>query len=337
MRDAYFRTIYFVDEYKKWAWRAARAAIRAGRTGRVDLVFASGPPHSGLAAAAYAAGRLHVPLVADLRDPWSDYLKWYFPHRRFELNLLRRVEKLILGRAAAITSTGETVATLLSERDPSLKGKVKVVRNGYDGAPSAVATSTGGRLSILFAGELYAGRNPFPFLEALEALLERVDVDPSRIEVTFMGKVEAFRGQPLAGWLEGKRSRQVVKIVPPQSADRVALAVARATVLLNLAQRQYLSVPAKTFEHLASGREILLVCEDDSETARLVSGITGVNQVDSADSRAFSRVLDDLYERHVNVGELVAPSEPEFSRFSRENANAQFLSVLRSVGRDQDG
>ena len=334
-RHHFFRTIYFVDEYKQWAWRAARAGVKAARTRRIDVVLASGPPHSALVAGAYVGRALQVPFVADLRDPWSDYLDWQAAERAPERDFLRRVllglERRVLRRAAVVTSTGETVATLLVRRDNSLEGKVRVIRNGFDGEPRVGERATQGRLNILFAGELYVGRDPFPFLAALERLLARSDVDASRIEVVFMGRVDTYEGQSLRQWLKGTRCEQVVTIVPPQPAETVLAAAAKATVLLNLAQGQSLSVPAKTFEHLASGRENLLVCEDDCETARLVVGIKGVNQVDPADSTAFSKVLLDLYERHVDHGVLTSPNSSELDAYSRENANRAFLSVLTSV------
>jgi hypothetical protein len=74
LHQGFFRLVYFVDDYKKWAWQAARAAVRAGREYEATLVLASGPPHSGLLAGAWAARSLGIPYVADLRDPWSDLI-----------------------------------------------------------------------------------------------------------------------------------------------------------------------------------------------------------------------------------------------------------------------
>jgi len=329
-RDFYFRALYFVDEYKKWAWRAARVARRAGKVYGAKVILASGPPHSALLAGAYAARRLRIPYVADLRDPWSDYLAWTST-RTVELAFLRRLERQVLRSAAAITSTGATVAARLVERDVDLRSKVHVVRNGYDGPVKRGVQGTHGRLVILFAGELYVGRDPFPFLEALEWLLSQSDVDPSRVQVTFMGRVDSYAGTSLTRWIEDKRCAGVVRILPPQAPEVVAAAAEDSTVLLNLAQGQPLSVPAKTYEHLASGREILLVCEDDCETARLVSGIKGVNQVDAVNFQAFTNTLRSLYTRHVVAQQLTSPSELDVVGFSRDAANRTFFEVLRSV------
>lgn len=123
----------------------------------------------------------------------------------------------------------------------------------------------------------------------------------------------------------------MVTIVPPQTSAVVANAVETSTVLLNLAQGQNLSVPAKTFEHLASGRENLLVCEDDCETARLVSGIPGVNQVDPEKSEKLTATLLSLYDRHVRIGQLASPDGPGLAMFSRAASNEAFFKLLHSI------
>jgi serine acetyltransferase len=332
LRDGYFRLLYFVDEYKKWAGNAARAAVRAGREYKATLIVASGPPHSGLLAGAVAGRRLGIPYVVDFRDPWTDILAAYHPDRRKDLRLQRLLERWVLRGAGAVTSTTEAVASLLAERYPSPAAGIHVIRNGFDGAVDSALTTTGGRLSILFAGVLYVRRTPYPLLAALEALLARPDIDPSRVRLTFMGiKFGDFSDQALRRWLEGKRSAEVVQILPAQSPEAVAKEVSQATVLLNLAQQQHLQVPAKTYEHLAAGREVLSICEDDGETARLVSGIPGVIQVDQSDPEVLTRVLLDLYNRHVVEGTLRAPCAADVRQFSRAVANERFHSVLSSV------
>src|SRR5450755_3287849 len=122
-----------------------------------------------------------------------------------------------------------------------------------------------------------------------------------------MGRVQAYRGQSLQAWMHGQRCAEVVRLVPPQDAAGVAAAVAQSTLLLNLAQQQPLAVPAKTYEQLARGREILLICEDDCETARVVAGIPGVSQVNDENFQALTARLLDLYARHVVEGSATVP------------------------------
>jgi hypothetical protein len=146
-----------------------------------------------------------------------------------------------------------------------------------------------------------------------------------------MGQKTEFAGKSFKDWLHGKRCASVVKFIPPQRPDVVADAILESTVVLNLAQYQPLSVPAKTFEHLASGRENLLLCEDDSESAQLVANIRGVLQVDPQNPEALDQALGDLYHRHVIQGLLRAPAQQDVAQFSRTAANNDFWQVMKSI------
>lgn len=329
IRAIYFRMAYFTDQYKSWGWRAVRAAVRVGRRHAPGLLISSAPPPTVSWAGALAARWLRVPHIVDLRDPWTDTIESLHPDWTLDLALSRKIEGWVMRSASAVTSTGANAARLLVERQPELAPKTFVVRNGYDETVRIADSDTGGRLAILFAGELYLNRDPFPLLHALERLLSRPDVDAARVSVTFMGPM--YTGTSVTRWLEGKRCASVVTFVPPQPRDVVADASRNSTVLLNLAQHQPLSVPAKTFEHLASGRENLLLCEDDSESAVLVAKIPGVIQVDPRNAAALDRVLLDLYDRHVNHGRLRAPVEEDIAAFSRTAAHETFWRIMTSV------
>lgn len=330
MTELLFRALCFVDEFKKWSWYASRAAVKAAKEYDAKLIIASGPANSALLAGAFAAHRLRIPHIADLRDPWTDAVTAN-PRHRIDYLLQRPLEKWVIRSASRITSAGATVAELLAARYPDSAWKIHVVRNGYDERTTTVETTTGGKLSILFAGLLYLGRDPYPFLEALEALLQRDDVDPDRIRVTFMGQADQYDGRSIAEWLTGKRSSRVLTLLPHSPAETVNRAVSEATVLLNLAQQQPYSVPAKTYEHLVANREILVICENDSETARVVKGIHGVNQVDSRNRADLERILLDLYQRHAVEGIMTVPSAEEVREFSRSAANEKFLRIIEDV------
>ena len=331
LRDAFFRAVYFVDAYKKWGWRASRAAVQAGRKYGASLVISSAPPYSMLLSGTRTARKLGIPHIADMRDPWTAHFAMSLPQRTFELALLRRLERWVATSAAAITSTGATVAQLLAKNHPGTGGRIHVIRNGFDGAIAKPATTTGGRLSILFAGELYAKRNPFPLLTALDNLLQRPGVDAARIKLIFMGRCATYDNQSLAEWIRGKRCESVVTLLPQMPQQAVVEAMRDSTVLLNLAQQQPLSVPAKTYEHLASGKEILLLCEDDSDTAEVVAGLRGIHQVDQNNPGALERALEDLYQRHVVLDRPHAPCEEQVRPFSRQAANEQFLAIMKSL------
>ena len=331
LRELFIQLIGCLDQYKMWSWRAGWAAIRASRNLDARAVVASGPPMTNLLAGLWVARIRRIPFIADFRDPWYSGFEDFPGISAFERKLRSSMERLLVQRSTAITVTTDLLAQTLISNYPTASGKIRVVRNGFDGEPRQLPTSTGHCLHFLYAGEIYVNRNPFAFLSALERLLARADSDASRVSATFVGHCESYRGVRLADWLRGKRCAAVVRILPPVTTEVVEAMQAEASVLLNFAQAQPLSVPAKTYEHMASGREVLVMCEAHSSTARLIGGVPGVTCVDPSDDVRLDLAIADLYRRHVLTGTLTAPPASAVHEFSREVQNPAFLQLVQAV------
>jgi hypothetical protein len=331
VRQRLVQLIVCLDEYKMWSWRAAWAAHAACGRLNAQALIASGPPMTNLLAGLWVARLRRIPFIADFRDPWYAGFEDLPQPSAFERELRSSMERLLLNRSTAVTVTTDSLAQRLMATYPAATGRVHVVRNGFDGEPRRLPTSTGHYLRFLFAGEIYVNRDPFPFLEALERLLALDDTDGSRVSVTFVGHCEAYRGVRLADWLRGKRCEGLVRVLPPVTRQTVEAMQAQSSVLLNFAQASILTVPAKTYEHMASGREILVLSEAHSSTARLVGGIVGVTCVDPTDTVSMDRAVADLYHRHVIIGELTSPPVAAVRGFAREVQSGAFTELVQSL------
>lgn len=331
LRDYLLSLLNVIDAYKRWAFCARQKAIEIARSRGSRLIIVSGPPYSGVVAAWAASRRLRIPLIVDFRDPfWAGRLD-DAPYGFVERALRRVLERFVICEAVAVTTASPGIAEALRKRFPEAAAKIQVVLNGFDIEPIQRSIKTNHRLNILFAGAIYVNRNPFPFLEALEAVLARPSVDPERICVTFVGDCSTYRGRSLAEWLQGKRAGHCVTLAPAVSHEELEPYMRAATVLLNFAQGQQRMIPAKTFEQLASGVEMLTLCEADSDTGRLLDGITGVTRIAPADQPALEAALQGLYDRHVVKGEMRSVPAVEVARFSRHGQNKKILLLIQKL------
>lgn len=334
LREYFFRILFLVDRHKGWALKARQAAVAIGRRQAVTAVIASGPPMSLLVSGASAAKALCVPLVADFRDPWTDY-----PEKRqgtklltFSAKLESLLERRVLAAARLVVCTAPGLAARFRERLGEDEAKVHVVTNGYDGFPASTPSKqTNHKLKILFAGEIYMNRDPFPFLEAIERLIARQDVDRSAISVRLVGRCEEYRGRSLRDWLRGSSARSVVEILPQMGREDVARLISESGLLLNFAQGSPIQIPAKTFEHMVSGREMLVVSEMESDIVWITRGLSGITVLDPRNPQSFDDALLALYRRHVVDGLLQCPTLESVSRYSRDEQNRSYLDLLRST------
>ena len=332
IRGLLFNIVGVLDDKKRWTFRAARRIVGASKALRPAVIVASGPPMSTLVGAIIASQRLAIPVVVDLRDPICQEGRNGTGGHGAPVQWGRRLlERYVMRRASCVTTTSPSLQRVLQVRYPGLSDRISCIYNGFDGEASPPLLHTGNRLVIVYAGALYLNRNPFPFLEVLEDILIHEEVEASRVEVLFAGECEYYRGVQLRAWLAKRRCGHVVTILPRLDSRDLAELYSRGTLLLNFAEGQRMQVPAKTFELLALGREVLMLCEPDSDTASVVRRISAVTCAQSSDAAGLRKVLLDVYRRHVDQGILRTASHGEIAEYSRVVQNERFVTLIEAV------
>jgi glycosyltransferase involved in cell wall biosynthesis len=247
------------------AWRAAR---RAARQHPPEAILTSGPPHWAHLLGWWLKRRLGVNWVADLRDPW-------LPHGAVspgwaKVNgCMRYWERAVVRSANVLVSNAPNACAALQEAYPEHRHKMVSVTNGFDRevfpSPLPQRGESGAPLRIVHTGELYASRDPRPFLDALCQLRDEAGACPF---------CAAFLGRANAGELdlgEEVRQRGLGGLVdlPGQVPYQQALAemVAADVLLLLDGPGRLIGVPAKVYEYLGAGRPILALAEPDGDTA----------------------------------------------------------------------
>lgn len=299
---------------------------------RFDLVLSSGPPMSTHLAGRFAKGLFGARWVVDLRDPWiGNAMDPPEARSRLKTRLEEAAERRCLHAADLVVCASPGVVARIEGRHPDLPRSLEVVYNGYDGEPAPPCIRPRGRLSFLYAGTLYFNRNPFPFLEALKAACVRPEVDPGRVTFTLVGHCQAWGGRRLADWVAENHMEEQVRVLPPVGFRELPALVAEADVLVNLAQGQPDQIPAKVFEYIGWGREILTIAEVDSDTARLVRR-TGCGRVVEPDDReGLAAAVRDLYRRYVVEGVAYEPDRALIAGCSRAAQTRRYLDLIDTV------
>jgi hypothetical protein len=329
---AVFAMLRVIDDKKGWSMRASRKlrALAAGHSAGVIVV--SAPPISPLCAAVFTARKLKLPIVVDLRDPITDIGPADAGRWRSRWTARKVVERYVVANADAIVTTTPGLRDRLRSTYPAASARISCIFNGFDGEMTAPKLDTGNHLNIVFAGELYLNRNPFPFLKAIDRLLNSSGVDASRVRVVFAGQCEFHGGISLREWSSGRPCGRVLTIHPPLDTTALKRLYEDATLLLNFAEGQPIQVPAKTFELLSLGREVLVACEPYSDTSKVISGIDGVFAVQLSDTERLDDLLRSFYGRHVVDGRMSPPARESVLRYSRAIQNEQYRALIQSVG-----
>jgi peptidoglycan/xylan/chitin deacetylase (PgdA/CDA1 family)/glycosyltransferase involved in cell wall biosynthesis len=329
LRHHYYAMHSLYGAHKFWAFFSMMRLIVDRFGNRYDIVISSGPPSAAHIVGRFAAALHNCRYVMDFRDPWvgnpgiTD-----LNNTKLRDWLEKAAERNCFDRACSVAVTSPGIQRMLSDRYPGQSQKLHVVYNGYDGDPKPPPEPSG-RLDMLYAGELYLNRDPFPLLEAIKALVQMADVDRERVSMTFVGSCDAWNGISLREWIEGNECEDVIDIRARVSAREMEALTDKFTVLVNLAQGQPDQIPAKTFDYLASGKKMLLVTEPGSSTFELVESVDNVIVLESDQSTTEScQRLRDLYDEMTAGSASPRSAQIPISSFSRMHQNRSFLKKI---------
>lgn len=328
-----FMVLRVIDDKKAWSIRAGRRLRLLAARHSAGVIVVSAPPISPLCAAVFTARKLKLPIIVDLRDPITDAGAADHKRSRARRWAVRRiVERYVIGRADAIVTTTPGLCDRLSSRYPAASARITCILNGFDGEMTPAKLNTENLLTIVFAGELYLNRNPFPFLEAVDRLLSQSGVDESRVRIFFAGECEFHGGISLRAWASARPCGRVLTIYPRLDGRTLKALYQDATLLLNFAEGQPIQVPAKTFELLSLGRELLVACEPYSDTSKIIAGIDGVFALQLSETERLDHLLRSFYRRHVVEGRMSPPSTESVLPYSRALQNERYRTLIDRVG-----
>lgn len=323
LKDAITGLLGFPDEHVGWIPDAVRRGYRLIKERRIDCVYATGGPWSGLIAAALLRRLSGCPLVLDFRDPWVSN-----PNMRLKSRLSRwahaRLESFCVHAAVAVIANTDELRADFATRYRSVESsRFITITNGFEDLPPDPSPAND-KFTLVHAGALYLSRSPLHLLVAIRQLLAEGAIPEGAMDVRLIGgapdddpaAVVELRSHPV---------RHAVHILP-RVPHGEALALQREASALLLIQTGFpLQIPRKLYEYLALRRPILAIAEPHSATARMVIQLNaGVVTADTV--HGIKAAILALY-RQWRSGDaaMITPPLPEDLR------NARLAATLRNV------
>jgi len=299
-----------------WAVAALAPSVRLAR--RADVVLISGGPF-----APFLLGpALRRPYVLDLRDPWSWEPRfgrlrggW---RRRTGLVLERRLESVVLRRAAAVVTVAPELAAAYERQHPSLAGRIHVVRHGFDPEDfSGPEPGPPGTPTLVHVGTMQRPDRTPELLLAAAALVRARGRD---LGVRLVGPSDAgLAAEIREDWVD------VVGRVPRRTATAE---MRRASILwLEPGQLDFL-ITGKVYEYLAAGRPIVAVAPASGSVARLLEGTGGAVLVQPRAEECAAAIERAL------AGDVPARDEAAIARLAQPGP-ARDLAAVLDAAREQ--
>jgi glycosyltransferase involved in cell wall biosynthesis len=279
-------------------------------------------------AARQIARATRIPLIIDLRDPWSaveqvaeDHASpiWYSVARRFERRAVRDAGLIIMNTEMARDD--------MRARYPSAARRIVAVANGSDDEPvPPIAPSS--RFTIRFAGSIYLDRDPRLVFRASARVVRRLGLTPADFGVEFIGHVDDYGGTSVRTMASEEGLGGFVEVGGPRPRAAAMEFLAGATMLLNLPQGADLCVPAKIFEYVRFNAWLLVLARQGSATAETLRD-TSADVIDPNDVDRIAEVIERRYLQYSRGERPVAVGHD--GRFDRRIQAEQLVNHLEAL------
>lgn len=327
--------LHVPDSVSGWFVPAVWAGLREMRRRRPDILFATGPPWTGLVVAAALSVLGRVPLVADFRDPWHGS-PWhnlpYRAHRAFRGWL----EAQVVRRARRVTCAWEGIERLLRRRYPLKAQAIGTVLNGFDLCKmDTVAASRldSERCTLIHTGNFYIHRSPVPLFEGVRRLCDAHPEVRNQLLAVLVGS-DRYGGQRLSDLANAYGVADVVRGVGhrPHTVSLGMLKGADVALLFGQSGSAALaSVPGKVYEYIGAGKPVLAIGAGEETCEVLRRGGCRVWPVPADAPDRLAQALWTILKEH-RAGRL-SPGSNERARleFSQMRMAKCLESVLRKA------
>ncbi|MDO9254171.1 MAG: glycosyltransferase family 4 protein [Bacteroidales bacterium] len=266
----WLRGNFFIPDARRfWIRPSVKFLIGYLKNNTVDAIVSTGPPHSMHMIALQIHQKLHIPWLADFRDPWTG-IDFYHQLKLTSLadRLHHKLEKQVLSTATAVTVVSQDMA---DEFNRIVKRDYKLVTNGYDEQDFSPLPleELDIKFTIAHIGSINASRNPIKLWKVLSEMVKANPEFARKLQIKLVGKVDigvlkSIEENGLTAYL----SR--IEYMPHQE---VMHEIQKSQVLLlsiNNTPNAKGILTGKIFEYLGSGRPILSIGPEDGEAALIL-------------------------------------------------------------------
>lgn len=318
------------DRYARNTVTALPGALRFARQHACSVVYANSGPPTAMVLAWRLARILTLPLVVDLRDPWSiepNYRANWSPAARqavdrLEARIFARADRIILNTQAARDAYRQTYHRRIeAERFTFIRNQFDPDLYGPPGPPPTPADP----FRVVYYGHLRPSKNAQLFLAALEQLIDVEQLGPRDLEVITLGEWTPADAQAMA-------DRGLTPFVHRHdwlSFPDAPRLLGTASVLLDLmGPNHHMQISGKFYDYLAAGRPILSISPNTELDAMYTQ--TGAGARLPLDRDAVVAALRDRLARH-RAGTLHGPDPDALRPFHAATATATLASIFDAV------
>lgn len=330
------RNLFLPDRYLAWLPVALRRGREIVKREKIDVIFATCPPHSNAVIGACLRHLTNKPLILDFRDDWID-TPWY----QWKPGSKRWIEKLLEKRAVksadkVVLVTEWSKKAFLERYPKEPKDKFVFISNGCDleefanceQAPLEVNDS---QFVILHAGRLNDAetwnRSPETFFRAVSNLQKKHPELSEKLKLVFTGYLP--RGHKHL--INDIGLNGVVEEVGHLKRDKFLSLMKSSHLLLAINYEGFATlIPGKIYEYWAVGGPPILLLSCSGAAQDLIEKNNLGFTVSHHDVPAIEDAIWSVY-RSNQTGNPIRINTEGIEKYDREALSAKLAQTLSEV------
>jgi glycosyltransferase involved in cell wall biosynthesis len=301
--------LFIPDARFLWVRPSVRFLKKYLKTANVQAVISTGPPHSMHLIGMQLHEHLHIPWLADFRDPWTsmDYYqdlklsKWADKKHHF-------LEEKVIWTANKVAVVGSTMKAEFENKGAK---DVFLLSNGFDSEDFLQSSSVllDDKFSLVHTGSFLPRRNPTALWKALSELQLEEAAIMQDLEIRLIGRVDqsvvnSIKHFNLAGYL---------KLVPSKPFKGIVGDIKSAQILMlpidNFEGAKWV-ITGKLFEYMAAKRPILCIGPIEGDAAHIINSTNSGKVYNFSDVAGIKQQLKD-WHRQFQAKSLTVESKQE--------------------------
>lgn len=300
----------------------------------VDAIISTGPPHSMHLIAMKLHEKLHIPWVADFRDPWTEIDFYQDLHlSRWADRKHHRLEKQVLTKADRVVTVGWDWAEGLKRHGAP---QVDVILNGFDWSsePTSQQIPLSRKFTLSHIGLLGPTRNNPTFWHALGELTNQYEEIRHHLDIQLIGQVDSSAIKSI----DESGLSEFVTHFPHIPHDEVMQKQCASQVLLlfvNNTPNAKGIMTGKLFEYFSSGRPILCIGPEDGDAAHIISEVNAGVTIGFEEKEKMKEHLLALFEKYQS-GKLECNNGTSIECYSRKALAKEYVRILNHLISDKE-
>lgn len=324
----YLRANWFIPDARKgWVPFATRAAYDLIAKEDVAAIITTGPPHSTHLIGLRLKAQLHLPWIADFRDPWVDiYYNAFLPRTKATQRRDKHLQDKVLSTADSVI----TVSDGLTEKFRQTAHQITTIYNGYDahdfgGTPSPPEN----QFTIRYVGNLKANQNPLVLWRVLQQLCKELAGFRDRFQLHITGNIDPTVEASIHRHQLNKHLHLEGFVPHDEAIKRMQTASVLLFIIPDTLGNEVI-LTGKLFEYLASATPMLAIGPPAGNAAQLLADCKRTPMIAYEDETTMKRQIKGWFTQFQQGGVPKHPGQ-EHLKYSREGLTHKLAQLLNTL------